>query len=138
MSNLVNHANRELNTVGLFDEDSDYSGQLGQAVMELMEVFAKQDHSGMSASMTRELFYQLSDFKALSSLTNNPHEWQEVHRGTWQNRRQSNAFSLDGGKTYYVLDTQRKWLRRIVTQSLWSRMPRHWQYPFKTAKEVTK
>lgn len=65
MSNLVNHAEKELKKAGLFDRDSDYDGMLGDAVLELVTVFAKQGHSGMSAQMTRELFYKLSNFEDL-------------------------------------------------------------------------
>lgn len=65
MSNLLNHANAELKRVGLFDKDSDYDGMLGESVSELIAVFAEQGHSGMSAQMTRELFYKLSNFEEL-------------------------------------------------------------------------
>lgn len=65
MSNLVNHAQKELDKVGLFDKDADYDGMLGEAVLELITTFANQGHSGMSAQMTRELFYKLSNFDNL-------------------------------------------------------------------------
>lgn len=65
MSNLVKHANEELTKAGLFDKDSDYAGMIGHAVKELITVFAAQGHSGMSAQMTRELFYKLSNFENL-------------------------------------------------------------------------
>jgi hypothetical protein len=49
---------------GLFDEDSDYGGMMGEAVLELVKTFAEQGHSGFSAGMTRFLFNQvLSDFE---------------------------------------------------------------------------
>jgi len=38
MSNLVEHAKRELTLAGLFNKDSDYGGMMGDSVMELMEV----------------------------------------------------------------------------------------------------
>lgn len=65
MSNLVKHANEQLTKAGLFDKDSDYDGWLGAAVLELVTVFAAQGHSGMSAQMTREIFYKLSDYQEL-------------------------------------------------------------------------
>ena len=40
----TSHAKFELELAGFFDEDSDYGGAIGEAVMELMEVFAKQGH----------------------------------------------------------------------------------------------
>lgn len=66
MSNLIDHANKELTRVGLFDKDSDYDGELGRGVLDLITVFANQGHSGMSAQMTRELFYKLSNFEDLT------------------------------------------------------------------------
>lgn len=65
MSNLVNHAKSELTRVGLFDNTSDYDGMLGDAVLELITVFANQGHSGWSAQMTRGLFSKLSNFEEL-------------------------------------------------------------------------
>lgn len=67
MSNLINHANEQLSKTGLLDEDSDYNGELGKGVLELITTFAKQGHSGYSAAMARELFYKLSNFEELNS-----------------------------------------------------------------------
>lgn len=103
---LVDHATRELQAAGLFDEDSDYNGMLGEAVLELIETFANQGHSGFSAMMTIQLFDLLANYKPLSDLTDNPHEWMEVVDGLWQSRRNSEAFSNDGGKTYRLNSNQ--------------------------------
>jgi len=65
MSKLVEHAQKELSRVGLFDKDSDYGGELGKGVLELITTFAGQGHSGMSAQMCRELFHKLSNFETL-------------------------------------------------------------------------
>jgi len=50
---------KRLDALGMFDNDSDYNGMIGEAIMELSEAFAKQGHSGMSAAITVELFSQL-------------------------------------------------------------------------------
>lgn len=109
-STVIKHARRELDAVGLLDPDSDYDGMLGQAVMDLIRVFSEQGHSGYSASATIELFHELAQFKNISPLTDRPEEWEEIHDGIasepdplWQSRRRSEAFSHDGGKTYYLL-----------------------------------
>lgn len=65
MSNLINHANAELKKAGLFDKDSDYDGELGKGVLQLITVFAGQGHSGMSAEMTIQLFTKLARFEAI-------------------------------------------------------------------------
>ena len=52
--NLVEHAKEELQRAGLFEQGSDYDGMLAQAVLELIEKFAQQGHSGYSAYATLE------------------------------------------------------------------------------------
>ena len=101
--NLVEHAKKELEVSGLFDKDSDYGGMVGKAVLELIEVFAKQGHSGMSASMVRSIFSKLSDYKPLIPLTLKDDEWCEVSNGTFQNKRNSAVFKEGkDGKAYYI------------------------------------
>lgn len=97
MSNLVKHAEFELKKAGLFDKDSDYGGMLGDGVMELIKVFAKQGHSGMSASMTTSLVEKLMRYEPLSPLTGEDDEWNEVGDGTMQNRRDSRVFKYADG-----------------------------------------
>ena len=105
MSNLVEHARRELQLAGLFDADSDYGGALGRAVLELIEKFSDEGHSGASAAMALRVFSLLAAFKNLTPLTAAPGEWLEVEAGKmWQSRRNSTAFSRDGGLSHYLLD----------------------------------
>jgi hypothetical protein len=99
-SNFLDWAEKEVKAAGLLDADSDYDGMLGEAVLELVNVFDAQGHSGMSAAMVKEIFDSLASWKPLSPLTNNPEEWMEVTEGLWQSRRNPACFSEDGGKTY--------------------------------------
>ena len=84
MSNLTEHAKAELEFAGLFDKDSDYNGMLGDAVMELLDVFSKQRHSGRSASMVISLFQRVADYKPLTPITGNDNEWSEASTGVLQ------------------------------------------------------
>ena len=105
-NNLVAHAVRELTLCGMLDGDSDYDGGIGPAVLDLIRVFASQGHSGGSAAVTAELFARITAFEALSPLTDDPDEWIDVDgKGLLQSRRQSSAFSRDGGQTYSVNGT---------------------------------
>ncbi len=111
MSNLVEHARRELELAGLFDKDSDYGGMLGPSVMKVVEVFAAEGHSGFSAGMALELLEKLLRFQPLAPIGTAPNEWFDHGPGTgpygeriWQNERRSTTFSRDGGKTWYDID----------------------------------
>lgn len=133
MSNLVNHAKRELKLAGFPTKpviepgyEIDYDYEVAQAVLELVEKFAGQHHSGLSASMVIDLTQRLLNFEALTKLTDDPLDWNLVGDKMWQSRRQSDSFSKDGGKTYYRLDERRRWwstalrhLPRRMYQWLW-------------------
>lgn len=111
MSNLIDHARRELELQGMMLEDSDYGGNAGKAVLELIEVFSKQGHSGGSAHLVAYLFHQLSEYKALGPVTDDPHEWHDhglLSENTWQNLRDSRCFSNDAGLTYFIVDEPKK------------------------------
>jgi len=107
MSNLIDHAEFELRRAGLFDKDSDYHGMIGESVMTLVRALAGKGHSGHSADMTLAIFNEVANYKALTPITSNPSEWNDVSAMSgpsgpnWQNKRQSSCFSDDGGKTYY-------------------------------------
>ena len=108
MSNLINHAQTEMNRAGLFEEDADYGGAHAKAVMDLIELFASQQHSGMSAAITLGIFSKLARFEPLTPITSDPEEWEDVSEQSgyalWQNKRQSTSFSEDGGKTWYDIE----------------------------------
>lgn len=100
---LREHAEREVRLAGLLDKDSDYNGMVGEAVIELAETLGKQGHSGFSAMLTLAAFNEVAQFRNLTPLTNDPDEWNEVGEGMWQSKRNSEAFSKDGGATWYLL-----------------------------------
>lgn len=108
MSNLIKHAQKELELAGMFDKDSDYDGALGKAVMELVKVFSKQGHSGFSAGRTLWLFDRVAKFQTIMPIGTTENEWMSVAEGLWQNTRQSSVFSKDGGKTWYDIDAPKK------------------------------
>jgi len=114
-SNLYQHALTELKLAGLLDKDSDYNGMLGEAVLDIVEIFAKQGHSGFSAAMTVQLLEKLLRYEALTEITNNPEEWFNCVEkygkdvvgadiSLFQCKRNPALFSTDGGKTYYNVD----------------------------------
>lgn len=113
MSNLVNHAARELELAGV-EED------VRPIIIKAIEAFASYGHSGGSASVVIPMIGDLLQFRNLAPLTNNSYEWNDVSdfSGTpvWQNNRNSEAFSEDGGKTYYLLSEHksRRWYHKLT------------------------
>lgn len=114
MSRMVEHAERELRLAGFFDSDSDYDGALASMVLELVKVYAQQGHSGGSHHATLSLFTKVVNFKALTPLTSDPEEWNDITetqltldkppKPMWQNKRQSSCFSTDGGASWYDIE----------------------------------
>lgn len=105
MSSLIKHAQTELEFIGAFSEDKDfYGGETGKAVMELIEVFSKQGHSGMSAQVVIDLFTKLAKYEQLGALTGKDEEWGQLDYGDdifYQNLRNSAVFKqADGNITY--------------------------------------
>ena len=96
MSNLVDHATRELD---LLNEDP----WLVEGILKIVQDFAEMGHSGSSAAHTIGVLNQLLQFKNLSPLTDDPREWTHISGDIWQSTRNAEAFSNDEGKTYYLL-----------------------------------
>lgn len=131
VSNLREYAVEELRRAGMLPGDrgdsyDKYNEMCGEAVLELIDVFSEQGHSGFSASMVLGMFTEVANYRPLGPLTNDPDEWQQVNSGSgahrdptyWQSRRRPDAFSEDGGHTYYLLDEcrkgwKRKWLGKV-------------------------
>lgn len=98
---LVEHAKRELELIGQFDEDPAFA----QAIVAAVAAFSSYGHSGGSAAVGIAMLYDLLQFKPLSAITDAADEWMCVADHVWQNVRDSSCFSNDGGKTYYDIST---------------------------------
>jgi hypothetical protein len=102
-SNLVRHARRELELIG---EDP----WIADHIVNVVRAFADAGHSGGSAAAVIPMLMELLQFKPLSPITNDPDEWMHIAEeqagepgGIWQNVRDGEAFSSDGGKHYWLL-----------------------------------
>lgn len=113
MGNLVDHAKRELALLG---NEEDFN----QSIIKAVEAFSDFGHSGGSASFAIPMLNDLLQFKNLSPLTDDPAEWMQVEMGEencWQSCRNPEAFSNDGGKTYYLLSERNASTRLYETAS---------------------
>lgn len=103
--NILEHAKRELKAVGyipLDEEQEDGPNKwIQENVLELLEVFSKQGHSGMSAPYVIQLFEKLAMLEPLCPLTGEDDEWEEVDDGLYQNKRCSHVFK-NNSRTYDI------------------------------------
>ena len=99
-NDFLSFSKNELALAGLLKKDSDYGGMLGEAVLELVEVFSKQGHSGYSSGATAHIFNKLVNYEPLTPLTFGPDEWIKHEPNLWQNKRQPDVFTEDQGKTW--------------------------------------
>lgn len=101
---LVEHAERELRLCGQYEEDPEFSESLIRAIRE----YSSYGHSGGSHFAAVHMLTELLNFRPLSPITDSPEEWVDVAEMSgyvlWQNKRRPDAFSKDGGKTYYTLE----------------------------------
>lgn len=104
MSNYRKHAEQELQALGydLDDKEEGPNKWIMKNIFELLDIFAKQGHSGYSAPYCINMFKHLALFEPLSPLTGNDGEWVEVTDDLWQNKRCSRVFKGKDGKAYDI------------------------------------
>lgn len=100
----IDYAERELDLIGMNDEEG-MNGMMRKHLIHMVEEFAKEGHSGFSASYALSCLKRLLAFKPLSPLTGEEDEWTEVseHMGhkSYQNKRYSAVFKDETG-TYNI------------------------------------
>lgn len=105
---LIEHAKRELLLLGYKlnnDNDDEIDNWIVNDLLELIEMFSKQGHSGSSAPYIIDLFKKIAGFKPLTPLTGSDDEWNDVSekagRILYQNKRCSHVFK-DNEKAFDV------------------------------------
>ena len=107
MSNLVKHAERELDLLGMTGGD-EYESAMRKHILHMVKEFADEGHSGFSAPYAIKILTKLMDFKPLTPLTGEDSEWNDVASygdGTtmhWQNNRHSSVFKDADGSCYDI------------------------------------
>ena len=110
---LIDYAKEQLQRSGLFDNDSDYSGRIGKAVLELITVLSNQGHSGFSHSWVQSLFNKLSNYEPICPIENplvsgkyddvSNFYGSEVKGKHLQSTEIFSMFSKDFGKSWYCM-----------------------------------
>lgn len=111
----VKHAINEFKFAGWLKEDGSYTDEMQKAmcehVLELLEVFSKEGHSGFSANYAINLFATLAKFKTITPLTGEDSEWHDVSEYSgetlYQNKRDSAVFKDETGA--YNIDGKVHW-----------------------------
>lgn len=102
MSSLVDYAKDELKRIGMIDSGEAYNDIVTKAILDLIELFASQGHTGFSAPYVINTFCRLAMFKPLSPLTGEDDEWNDVGNGCLQNKRYSAVFKDKDGTAYNI------------------------------------
>ena len=107
MSNILSHAEDELNRIGMTEDSPDEMNRMMRKhVLHMMQEFASEGHSGFSASYAISILTKLMDFKPLSPLTGEDDEWVNVREyGSephYQNIRKSSVFKDADGSCYDI------------------------------------
>lgn len=112
MSNLLEHARNELKLIGMTeDADDEMNAAMTKDILQLMEIFSEQGHSGFSANYCISMFEKLARYKPIAPLTGEDGEWTNIGnydgRVVYQNKRASNVFrevSENGNVISYQID----------------------------------
>lgn len=114
MSNYIKHAEREFKAAGWTDENGNFKDEMQRMlcdhVMKLLEVFAGEHHSGLTAPYAVNLFLKLAKFEPIAPLTGEDWEWTDVAKVSgktlYQNKRCSAVFKGDparfNGNPYFL------------------------------------
>ncbi len=107
MSNLVEHAKREFLAIGykpVEECEDDPSKWIQENIIELLELFSRQGHSGSSAPYCIEMFSRLAKYEPLAPLSGEQSEWMDVSDEggrdggmLYQNKRCSHVFMDTNG-----------------------------------------
>jgi hypothetical protein len=105
MSNLVKHAHYEFAAAGWTDGNGNFNDEMQEAicihVLQLLDLFAKEGHSGSTAPYTINLFSRLANFKPIAPLTGEDWEWSDTGHN-YQNKRASHVFKDYNGECYDI------------------------------------
>ena len=111
MNNYQKHAMEEFRIAGWCDENGNFDDAMQKlicdGVMNLLDVFDGQGHSGSSAPYTINLFKRLAMFEQITPLTGEDSEWVDVSAyGSdvmYQNKRNSAVFKNGkDGQAYWI------------------------------------
>jgi len=103
--NTVDHAKQEFEILGWPGNDK-MQQMACDNVLELLEVFDKQGHSGSSAPYILGIFKELASLNPIAPLTGEDSEWNDISempgKSLFQNKRDSPVFKDSNGEAYWI------------------------------------
>lgn len=107
MSNLIEFAKNELKIIEDSCKDDAEGLKMQQAIdkniLDIIEMFSKQGHSGSTAMYTINMLDKLLSYKPITPLTGEDNEWEKLDYGddiAYQNKRCPSVFKTADGKCY--------------------------------------
>jgi len=105
MSNTLNFAKNELDIIGMTEDSPDEMNQMMRKhILHMVKTFAKEGHSGMSASYAIGILEKVLRFEPVTPLTGEDSEWTELDYGDdtikYQNKRCGRVFKNAQGQAY--------------------------------------
>lgn len=108
--NLIEHAKNEFKAAGYIPLDQEQEDGpnkwIQENILELLEVFGNQGHSGTSASYCIDMFTKLANYEPICPLTGEDDEWSYLDYNfngpVYQNKRCSHVFKDKDGIAYNI------------------------------------
>jgi hypothetical protein len=95
-SNYYKHAMQEFKAAGWLNDNGDFKDEMQMMICEnvlnMLDMFADEGHSGTTAAYAIGLFKSLASFEPVAPLTGEDWEWNECSDGVFQNRRCGHVF----------------------------------------------
>jgi len=143
---LITHARKEATLLMKYCDDDAKAMQeeMNNEVLNLIQMFASQGHTGSTGNYALHMFTRLVNFKPLTPLTGEDDEWIDVmtYEGTpymQQNLRCSSVFrELHDNCTAYMIDAKIFTNDNGVTWFTNANSKEHIDFPFAVPSESTK
>jgi hypothetical protein len=98
MANQLEYAKHELDLIGLKEDSGDEMNvAMRHDILQIVETFSDQGHSGFSASYALAILKKVLNFQPLTDLTGEDDEWIEVADDLYQNKRAFDVFKDANG-----------------------------------------
>jgi hypothetical protein len=99
---MIEWAKKELALLGKDEEG--WQDAINADILQIVEIFGEQGHSGFSASYALSIIKRLLDWKPITPLTGEESEWEECGPNLEQNNRCSAVFrdNHDNATAHYI------------------------------------